>query len=289
LHEESPPLPTEATFSSIDGKECVDHQSPTPGTAIFTVDLRVDPSDALLEQTPPLYTWADTRSTVPLLIPLENEVVLYGTALAEWQHRTKFCTNCGSAMQSLQGGTLGQCSSCSMKFWPRQDPSIIVVVSSRDGQRILLANHKRHLHQRFYTVLAGFVEVGETFEAAVAREVWEETQIRVDPESIQYVGSQPWPFPHSCMIGFLATADDSSQSIVVDPEEIVNAEWFHKNDIVKSAQVTGPTMQRSVAEAALLARPDLSCVIPPKGVIARTLIDLWLERDIAFGAPSIHS
>jgi NADH pyrophosphatase NudC (nudix superfamily)/nicotinamide mononucleotide (NMN) deamidase PncC len=267
LREEASPLSTEAKGRSA--------------PAIFAVDLLVDPKEPSLEPTPQTqYIWADTRSTAPLMIPLENELVLYGTALAEWQRRTKCCTSCGHPMQFLQGGTLGQCRQCAVKFWPRQDPSIIVVVSSRDGQRILLANHKRHLHQKFYTVLAGFVEVGETFEAAVAREVWEETKIRIDPESVQYVGSQPWPFPHSCMIGFLATADDAKQVIVVDPEEIVNAAWFHKDDIVKAAQVTGPTMQRAVAEAALQDQPDLSCVIPPKGVIARTLIDVWLERDI---------
>jgi NAD+ diphosphatase len=151
---------------------------------------------------------------------------------------------------------------------------MIAAVSSRCGERILLARSKRH-PVKFYTVLAGFVEAGETFEAAVAREAFEETGIRIDEGSATYVGSQPWPFPQSCMIGFLATADDTAP-LNVDTVELLDARWFDKNDVAKAALVEGATMQPAVAEAALKKDPSLPLLIPPQGVIARKLIDRWL-------------
>jgi hypothetical protein len=125
--------------------------------------------------------------------------------------------------------------------------------------------------------LAGFVEVGESMESAVVREVYEETGIRVDTtQPMQYIGTQPWPFPQSCMVGFIATADDRNQSITIDPNEIYDAQWFTKQDIVAAASVKGSTLQTKVTEQAFQNNPKLACVIPPKGVIARKIIDTWL-------------
>lgn len=176
----------------------------------------------------------------------------------------------------IDGGTACQCTQCRSKSWPRQDPSIIVLVSSRDDQRVLLGKSPRH-PDRMYTVLAGFVEAGEAFEAAVARESFEETGVQVDEGSAQYCGSQPWPFPQSCMIGFIATADDSLP-LNVDTRELVDARWFNRSDVEKAATVPGATMQKEVAQAALRNDPSLPLLIPPKGVIARKLIDQWLAQ-----------
>ncbi|MDR2988964.1 MAG: NAD(+) diphosphatase, partial [Providencia alcalifaciens] len=97
----------------------------------------------------------------------------------------------------------------------------------RRDDHILLAQHRRHSQNPLFTVLAGFVEVGETLEEAVAREVMEESHIKV--RNIRYVSSQPWPFPHSLMMGFLADYD--SGDIQVDPKELVSANWYHYNDL----------------------------------------------------------
>ena len=128
-----------------------------------------------------------------------------------------------------------------------------------------------------YTVLAGFVEAGETFEAAVARETYEETGVLIDRDSVQYVGSQPWPFPQSCMVAFMTTAN-CRQSLNIDTKELVEAHWFTKDQVLKAAQVPGATMQKAVAEKALKDYPSLELLIPPKGVIARTLLDEWLAQ-----------
>ena len=84
------------------------------------------------------------------------------------------------------------CTECNAKSWPRQDPSMISAITSREGDKILLAHSQRH-PPRLHTVLAGFIEAGETFEKGVAREAFEETGIRIDEDSVEYLGSQPWP------------------------------------------------------------------------------------------------
>lgn len=240
-------------------------------TPVFGVDLLEGVDEAAL---PPHSSFVDTRTTAPLFPSIENELALHATALAQWQRRTSFCTLCGSPTTFVDGGTCCRCTGCKNLSWPRQDPSMIAVISSRDGQRVLLAHSTRH-PPKFHTVLAGFVEAGETFEAAVAREAFEETGIRIDEGSVKYVGSQPWPFPQSCMIGFTATSDDTVP-LNVDTNELVSARWFKKSDVALAATVEGATMQLPVAEAALKNDPTLPLLIPPKGVIARKLIDKWL-------------
>lgn len=128
-----------------------------------------------------------------------------------------------------------------------------------------------------HTAIAGFVEAGETMEQAVLREVYEETKIRVDPDSIQYLSSQPWPFPRSCMLAFRATADDRSQEIIIDEEELTSAGWFNKHDVELATTIKGAVMNRDVAAKALAENPNLTVLIPPTGVVARTLIDDWLD------------
>jgi NAD+ diphosphatase len=251
------------TFLGLLKNNSKEHRTP-----VFSLDLP--------EKVPLVgYCYIDTRTGAPLFEPLHNELALHATAYAQWQRRSAFCNLCGSHNELEDGGTARICSSCSNKTWPRQDPSIIVAVSSRDGKRILLARSKRH-PVKVHTVLAGFVEAGETLEAAVAREVFEETGIRIDEGSCKYIGSQPWPFPQSCMIAFTCTAD-SSQTLSIDREEIVSASWFDRAQVRQAATVEGATMQAEVAKAALEANPGLELLIPPKQVVARTLIDYWID------------
>mmetsp|Transcript_33304 Transcript_33304/g.48881 ORF Transcript_33304/g.48881 Transcript_33304/m.48881 type:complete len:502 (+) Transcript_33304:1043-2548(+) len=218
-------------------------------------------------------TFVNTRTSAPLFSTLHNELALHATAYTTWQSNNKHCTKCGGPINYIHGGTCSKCTSCSSLSWPRQDPSMIALISSRDGNRVLLARSPRH-PPRLHTVLAGFVEVGETFESAVARETFEETGITIDVDSVRYVGSQPWPFPQSCMIGFMATADDTLP-LTIDEKEIVSAGWFDKSVVKVSAGVKGATMQEKVANE---VDGSIELLIPPKGVIARKLIDLWLEK-----------
>lgn len=243
-------------------------------TPVFCID--VNDAEHLTANPGDLLQFVDTRTTAPLFSFLDNELALHATAYAQWQRRAQFCNMCGAKTEFIDGGTCCSCRSCHAKSWPRQDPSMICLVSSRDYQRVLLARSPRH-PDKMYTVLAGFVEAGETFEAAVARETFEETGVLIDRDSVQYIGSQPWPFPQSCMVAFITTAN-CSQVLDIDTNELVEAHWFTKEQVEKAAQVQGATMQRAVAEKALKDDPSLELLIPPKGVIARTLLDEWLAQ-----------
>lgn len=204
----------------------------------------------------------------------DNELAIHATALVNWQRRAPYCMRCGSETILVDAGNSRTCSGCGDRSWPRQDPSMIVAVSNRDGTKVLLGHSKRH-PSGMYSVLAGFIEAGESMERGVAREVFEETGIRIDEDTVRYVASQPWPFPQSTMIGFICSADDT-QPIHIDEDELLGAAWFDKSEVELAATVLGPVMQKEIADAAFANNPNLSLLIPPKGVVARTLIDEWL-------------
>ena len=139
--------------------------------------------------------------------------------LLHWRRTHQFCGICGSATTLSENGSVLQCSTCSYQFFPRINPCVIVLVTR--GNEVLLARSARY-RASFYSCLAGFMEVGETPEQTVAREVREEAGVEVD--NIRYVESQSWPFPSQLMLGFLANY--RAGDIVPDPNEIEDAGWF---------------------------------------------------------------
>ena len=162
--------------------------------------------------------------------------------IVEWDRSHRFCGRCGTPTEPAGRERAKRCPSCGQLAFPRVSPAMIVRVTRDD--EILLAQGAR-FPAAFYSVLAGFVDAGESLEECVAREVREEVGIEV--ASIRYFGSQSWPFPHSLMVGF--TAEYAGGEIVIDPEEIVDAGWFRRDRL-----------------------PE----IPPSISIARRLIDGWL-------------
>ncbi len=144
----------------------------------------------------------------------------FQTALFLKTHQ--YCGQCGNAMELIDWELATKCHQCGHRCYPRVSPCIIVAI--RKEKQILLACHQRHSGngRDMYTVLAGFAEMGENLEQSVAREVMEEVGIKV--KNIGYVSSQPWPFPHSLMMGFVADYD--SGEIKVDKTELADAQWF---------------------------------------------------------------
>ncbi|HEV3227073.1 MAG TPA: NAD(+) diphosphatase [Acidimicrobiales bacterium] len=165
--------------------------------------------------------------------------------LVEWERTHRFCGRCGTPTEPAAGERARRCSACGLLAFPRLAPAIITLVERDDGQALLARG--RAFPIPMYSCVAGFVEPGETLEQAVHREVREEVGVEID--DVRYWSSQPWPFPHSLMLGF--NARWTSGDIVIDPVEIVDAKWFSPHDL-----------------------PD----IPPGISIARRLIDDWLER-----------
>ncbi|MBZ9635425.1 NAD(+) diphosphatase [Clostridium sp. FP1] len=144
--------------------------------------------------------------------------------IVNWNNDHKYCGRCGTLAQSVDGERAKKCPKCGLVNYPRISPAIIVAVV-RDGK--LLLAHNNQSAKELYSVVAGFVEVGETFEECVVREVQEETGITV--KNIKYFGNQPWPFPNSLMIGF--TAEYASGEIQVDGKEIGDANWYSSTEM----------------------------------------------------------
>lgn len=145
-------------------------------------------------------------------------------ALAEWRALTRYCGRCGHRLDEHPQLTARQCPHCGNLIFPRIEPCIITVVSRDDG-KILLAKHVQR-NQNIYACIAGFMEAGETAEQAVAREVMEETGLRI--RDIRYFGSQSWPFPAQLMLGFTARLDGGELHLQAD--ELADAQWFDRND-----------------------------------------------------------
>lgn len=144
--------------------------------------------------------------------------------IVDWDRTHRFCGRCGGATERADEDRSRRCSSCGLSAYPRLAPAVITVVER--GDEILLA-HGTRFPAPFYSALAGFVEPGESLEGAVAREIREEVGVEV--EDIRYFGSQPWPFPHSLMIGFHARW--AGGDIKIDPVEIADAQFFRKDEL----------------------------------------------------------
>lgn len=190
------------------------------------------------------------------LVP-EDElgVLAQAKSLLSWHARHRFCANCGTATGSATGGLRRDCPACGTQHFPRTDPVAIMLVTREDG--CLLGRQTRFVAGS-YSCLAGFISPGETIEDAVRREVMEEAGIQVG--RVEYVASQPWPFPSSLMIGCFGEA--MSETITIDRTELEDARWFARHEV-----------------AAMLARthPD-GLITPPPMAIAHHLMQSWITR-----------
>jgi NAD+ diphosphatase len=160
-------------------------------------------------------------------LPAEHATLAaYARAMLYWHGRQRHCGVCGGATAPRDGGHTRVCraEACKTEFFPRTDPAVIMLV--HDGERVLLGRQTRWPKGMFST-LAGFVEPGETIEEAVAREIKEESGVRVD--DVRYFRSQPWPYPASLMIGFFARA--TSTEIDLGEQELEDARWFEREQL----------------------------------------------------------
>jgi len=187
------------------------------------------------------------RQIIGALDPDQFSAFARARMLVEWHHTHRFCGACGVPTVIADGEYAAVCAACDLRSYPRISPVVIVAVTR--GNQILLAQPIR-AGRRMYTVLAGFVEVGESLEETVAREIGEEVGLTVT--DLAYAGSQSWPFPHALMVGF--TARYASGEIVCDTTELVEAGWYSAD-----------------------ALPEL----PPVGSISRTLIDAFVATHAA--------
>ena len=200
----------------------------------------------------------DLRSAAAIWPAFEASIFAQARALQHWRSRHRHCGVCGGELGYSRAGWLGRCTRCAVEHYPRTDPAVIVAVS--DGQRLLLGRQSSWAPRR-WSVLAGFVEPGESLEHTVVREVFEETGVRV--RSCRYLASQPWPFPGALMLGFSALAEPDEPQV---SDELEQARWFTRDEIL-AAQA------REQDGAEDDDGPLLSAPIS----IARWLIERWLR------------
>ncbi len=198
--------------------------------------------------------WGSLRAVGGVLPESDASAFVAALSLGRWLLDGRFCAACGGLLMLGDAGWSRRCPACGRQHFPRTDPAVIVAIrSSRDPDRLLLGSNAMWGANRF-SCFAGFAEAGESLEAAVQREIAEESG--VDVAAVQYRGSQAWPYPRSLMVGFLATAvdDDAARP---DGEEIVAVRWFTRAEI----------------GAALAGESDV--VLPGRASIAHRLIADW--------------
>lgn len=188
------------------------------------------------------------------LSPDEQSLAGKARALAQWHENARHCGKCGSATAVMDAGWRRKCTGCGLDWFPRTDPVVIMLVT--DGERCIMAHEHRYA-PGMYSTLAGFLEPGEDIEHAVRREVFEETGIRVG--RVAYHASQPWPFPHSLMMGCIAHAETTE--LQVDPVELADARWF----------------TRAEAKAMLDGTHPEKLTAPGKHAIAHILVRAFVE------------
>ena len=189
--------------------------------------LRVEaPSQQLEENWQRCF--APLRAVAGMLEPYQGELAAAAVALATWDKNTKFCERCGASLKLACAGWEKHCTACAHITYPRTDPAIIVAITD-DAERLLLI-HGATWQPGRYSVVAGFVEAGESLEAAVVREALEETGIKISQAS--YCSSQPWPFPRSLMFAFTARAG-GQQEPKADMQEVGHAFWASREEFTQ--------------------------------------------------------
>ncbi len=221
--------------------------------------------------------WTDLRSSGADLDARGAGLLTTAVALLNWHDRSPFCSRDGSPMSAVKSGWARLCEAHAHEEYPRTDPSMICLV--HDGaDRVLLARQPIWPEGR-YSVLAGFVEAGESLEACVARECAEEVGVAV--HTISYLGSQPWPFPRSLMIGFSAVADPD-QALKLQEGEIENARWVTRDEL-RAALEAGEWSHRDgaargaqgVGGTAFEAGRGRELILPGGVSIARAMLEAW--------------
>jgi NAD+ diphosphatase len=229
------------------------------GAARFGIGVTPTTTEAL--KTRDGFHVSDLRSIAVqgLVAPDHLPPLAQAKAVLHWHARHRFCPNCGTATQAVDGGWRRDCPQCKTQHFPRTDP--VVIMLAVDGDRCLLGRSPRFM-PTMWSCLAGFVEPGESIEDAVRRETREESGIAC--RRIAYFRSQPWPFPTSLMIGCHAEA--TTHDIVVDCTELEEARWFSRDEVI----------------AMLQRRHPHGLTAPPPAAIAYHIIRAWVEDEISF-------
>lgn len=222
------------------------------GNAHFAVDISASPDPEHAGPLAGLGSFEELRTIAADLHPADASILAQGKSLIDWHQRHGHCAVCGTRTIVKNAGYSRSCPNCEAEHFPRTDPVVITLAIS--GERCLLGRGASW-PAKYYSALAGYLEPGETIEAAAARELWEETRVKVG--DVRIFSNQPWPYPSSLMIGCFAEAETTE--ITVDGVEIVEAEWFDRETIFAALKGDTSVMR-----------------VPPPLAIAHQLLKAWV-------------
>ncbi len=217
-----------------------------------TLGAFFDPSEQRHPDLPPDHLFAELRGVMTDLTPREAELIATAKAVTGWHATHGFCAKCGARTVIAKAGWQRDCPACGAHHFPRTDPVVIMLITHGDA---VLLGRSSFWPEGMYSLLAGFVEPGETIEAAVRREVLEETGVRVG--AVGYLSSQPWPFPASLMFGCRGEAE--GREITLHDDELEDALWLTKAEVMDVFADQHPKVKPS-----------------RRGAIARFLLERWL-------------
>lgn len=216
------------------------------------LDVFFDPTEQRHPRLDKKYAFCELRGQMLNLNKREAELCSIAKGLFHWNTVQKYCSSCGELLKIALSGWQKNCDNCGISHFPRTDPVVIMLITK--GDKVLLGRSP-NWPEKMYSLLAGFVEPGETIEGAVRREVMEESGVEVG--EVTYLASQPWVFPNSLMLGCHGIAQ--SEKITIDPNEIEDARWVSKSELLD-----------------VLAGLNQSIFPARKGSIANFLIEKWL-------------
>ena len=200
----------------------------------------------------------DCRTAGDQLSQAQGGMISQSKSQLEWNRKNSFCGICAGKTEGLRGGQSRKCSNCETELFPRTDPVIISLVTN--GEYCLLGQSKGRLSRlNIYSCLAGFIDQGESIEEAVAREIMEESGIKV--KNVKYYASQPWPFPWSLMIGCHAEAE--TEEINFDEHEMHSVKWFHRHEVLSALEEKNDNLS-----------------VPGNIAIAHHLIKAWATKEV---------
>ncbi|GAA4549446.1 NAD(+) diphosphatase [Amycolatopsis samaneae] len=220
--------------------------------------------------------WVDLRGYGDLLDDTSAGLFTTAQALRNWRRQARFCTRCGGPTELIQFGWASRCATDGREEYPRTDAAVICLVHDQEGtngEHVLLARQPIWPPQR-YSVLAGFVEAGESLENCAVREIREEVGVEIS--GVRYLGSQPWPFPRSIMLGFAARADRSAPLTPADGE-IEEALWVSRDE-VRAAFANSQT-RNAGAVPTPIAGGKAQLILPGNSSIARVMLAAWAEAE----------
>jgi NAD+ diphosphatase len=271
-----PEPPADAVF--LGEWQDIDYWSLPGGPSGETDTVKMAGSWGFVEEVPRVdgEVWVELRGYGDLLDDTSAGLFTTAQALRFWRRQAKFCTRCGSPTELIHFGWASRCTNDGREEYPRTDPAVICLVHDTDGtngSHVLLARQPIWPPGR-YSVLAGFVEAGESLEGCVVREINEEVGAVVS--DVRYLGSQPWPFPRSIMLGFTARAERSAPLTLAEGE-IEEALWVSREEV--RAAFANSLLRNEGAVPTPIAGGRAEMILPGNSSIARVMLAAWAEAE----------